>query len=260
MTATPVIGDLSRWIPVRPRSTDLDALPLFCLPHAGGAASAFRSFQDGMPGVAVLPLQLPGRENRLGETPYQDMESLVAALATVVVTEAAGRPYAVYGHSVGALVAFETVRAIRRRGRQQPVHLFVSGCSAPSSAPDDEPLVAGMTTPEVVQMLRRLGGTPEWLLADAGAVEMILPPFRADFSVKQTYEYRPEPPLTIPVTVLASTDDPRAPVVLQEQWHEHTVGPVQQHLLTGGHFAIYEQGALTRSLISEALAPWTAHR
>ena len=260
MTGTPVIGDFARWIPVRPRATDADALPLFCLPHAGGGASAFRSWQDAVPGMAVLPLQPPGREGRLREAPYEDMDSLAEVLATVVSTEAAGRPYAIYGHSLGALVAFETVRTLRRRGRPQPVHLFVSGCSAPPSAPDGGPPVAGMAAPEVVGMLRRLGGTPEWLLADPGALEMILPPFRADFRVKEGYEYRPEPPLTLPITVLASTDDPRAPVELQELWGGETVGPVRHHTLTGGHFAVYEQGALTRSLVSEALAPWAAHR
>jgi surfactin synthase thioesterase subunit len=183
------------------------------------------------------------------------MGPLVEELASVIITDAGSRPYAVYGHSLGALVAFELVREIRRLGADEPVHLFVSGSVAPhiSGRYDDGPPVLGMTRPEVVQMLRKLGGTPDWLLNDPSVLEMILPAVLADFSVKETYPYVPEAPLLVPLTVIASTDDPRAPRELQARWQDHTFGEFTMHTLVGGHFAVFEQAELTHKYIIDGL-------
>jgi surfactin synthase thioesterase subunit len=250
MTVTQVS---TSWVPLR---SPADAgLPLFCLPHAGGGASAYRTWLGRLPGVSVLPVQLPGREARLRHLPYERMEPLVTDLAEVVLGVAGEGPYAVYGHSLGALVAFELVREVRRRGGAAPVQLFVSGCVAPHVTFDDGPPVLGMTRAELVAMLRDLGGTPEWLLADPGVLEMILPAVRADFSVKETYRYAPEAPLTTPVTVLASTDDPRASAPMQQLWAEQTLGGCRVHTLVGGHFAVFEQSETTFGYLTAALAP-----
>jgi surfactin synthase thioesterase subunit len=252
-----VPGDvLGRWVPLA-SGVAPDALCLFCLPHAGGGASAFRTWVGGLPGVAVLPVQPPGRETRLREPAYERMGPLAEDLASVITTAAAGRRYAIYGHSLGALVAFETARAIGDRGARGPEHLFLSGCVPPQCwyAGDSEP-VATAPLDKLVAMIRELGGTPEWLLSDPGALDMIVPAIRADFSVKETYEYRARPPLDVPVTVLASTADPRAPQALQARWREHTTAPFALKLLVGGHFAVFEQAALTRRHLADALADW----
>lgn len=234
----------SRWLPLH-AFPDRGGLPLFCLPHAGGGASAYRAWLGKVPGVDVLPVQPPGREARLRDAPHERMDSLVAELASVLAEATGSRPYAVYGHSLGALVAFETLREIRRRGGEEPVRLFVSGCVAPQCTYDDGPPVVGMSEPEVVQMLRQLGGTPDWLLADREVLRMILPAVRADFSVKETYSYVAEPPLDVPVTVLASTADARAPLEYQKRWRELTSADFTMHTLTGGHFAVFERSDLT---------------
>ena len=246
---------MNAWLPFRSQTDPAD-LPLFCLPHAGGGASAYRAWLGTVPGVAVLPVQLPGRESRFRDPAYEDMAPLVADLAPVVLGEAGGRPYAVYGHSLGALVAFELVREIRRVGAAGPVRLFVSGCVAPHRTFDDGPPVRGMTRPEVVEMLRNLGGTPEWLLRDASVVDMILPAVRADFSVKETYGYLPGPALDVAFTVLSSTDDPRASHELQARWQDLTQGSFDLHTLVGGHFAVFEQATLTQKYLTESLRPW----
>jgi surfactin synthase thioesterase subunit len=240
---------IERWLPLRAQSGP-GGLPLFCLPHAGGGASAFRTWLGKLPGLRILPVQPPGREARFREEPFEHMQPLVAELADVVRTESAGRPYAVYGHSLGALVSFELLREIRRRGAPNPVHWFVSGCVAPHRTYDDGPPVAGMSPPEVVGVLRRLGGTPDWLLSDPSVLEMILPAVRADFSVKETYEYSAEPPLRVPLTVLSSTDDPRAPHDLQAAWRDQTLGPFDLHTLMGGHFAVFEQPSVTHKIMA----------
>jgi len=241
-----------RWLPLR-AFPDRGGLPLFCLPHAGGGASAYRGWLGKVPGVNLLPVQPPGREARLRDAPHQEMASLVGELAGVLTEVAGNRPFAVYGHSLGALVAFETLRELRRQGGDQPVRLFVSGCVAPHRVYDDGPPVAGMSQPEVVQMLRQLGGTPDWLLADPEVLRMILPAVRADFSVKESYSYVAEPALDVPVTVLASTADARAPYELQQSWRELTSADFELHTLTGGHFAVFERSDLTLGYLAAGL-------
>ncbi len=243
----------ARWLPSLARAQP-GALPLFCLPHAGGGASAFRAWAGSVPGVAVLPVQPPGRETRLREPPYERMEPLAAELASVILAVAGSRPYAVYGHSLGALVAFETLREVRRRGGPDPAHLFVSGCVPPQYACGDGESIATAPLATLVRKLRELGGTPDWLLSDPTVLEMIVPPIRADFSVKESYAYRPEPPLDVPVTVLASTGDPRAPHEMQDRWRDQTTAAFRLHTLGGGHFAVFEQAALTQRYLAAALA------
>ena len=245
---------ISRWLPFRTMAGP--GFPLYCIPHAGGAASAYRTWIGTLPGIAVLPVQLPGREGRFRDPPYQRMGPLVADLAAVVTGHSAGRPYAVYGHSLGALVAFELLRELRRRGDPVPVHLFVSGCVAPHTTFDDGPPIRDMAIPELKATLRSLGGTPDWLLNDPSVLQMIVPAIRADFSVKETNVYQPEAPFDLPVTALPSTDDPRASVELQTRWCEQTTGEFEQHVLMGGHFAVFEQASLTHKVISEALRRW----
>jgi surfactin synthase thioesterase subunit len=237
-----------RWLPY---GYTEGPLRLYCLPHAGGSASVYRSWFGRIGPVAVCPLQPPGRETRLRETPHTDMASLVAEAAAVILADD-GRPWAVYGHSLGATVGFELIREVRRRGGPEPVHLIVSGCPAPDT-PDDDPRVTGLDDDEVVAMLRRLGGTPEWMLTDPSVLRMILPPFRADFGVKESYVYRPEPPLRTPITAIAATHDPRVDVASMTGWREQTTGRFTAHTVPGGHFAVLEQAATTHRLIRAAL-------
>jgi len=241
-----------RWMPLR-TPAESDGLLLFCFPHAGAGASTYRSWLTAVPGVALVPLQPPGREARMRETPYQRMEPLVAELAGVVSEAAGDRPYAFWGHSLGALVAFETQRALRRRGDVEPVRLVVSGCAAPHTQFNDGPKVTGMTPAQLVEMLRRLGGTPDWLLADPELLEMIMPAIRADFEVKETYSYVAEPPLSTPLTVLSSMGDPRASDPSQARWQELTTGPFTKRTVLGGHFALFEQPERTTQYLLESL-------
>ena len=246
------------WLPMRSqaRAGNPGALPVFCLPHAGGSASAYRPWLGKLPGAAVLPVQPPGRETRLRDKTFTAMEPLVAELAPIVIEESRGGPYAVYGHSLGALTAFELVRRIRALGAPEPVHLFLSGCVAPAHCAHDGPRVTGASEEKVVDLLRKLGGTPEWLLSDPGTRAMIMPAVRADFSVKETYVHREEAPLSTPITVLASTADPRAEHALQAGWRAHTTGRFQLQTLVGGHFAVFEQATLTQKYLLEGLLPW----
>ncbi|GIH95242.1 thioesterase II family protein [Planobispora siamensis] len=261
MSVTITEDVLSQWLPFRALTgAEPGALPLYCLPHAGGAASAFRAWQRKLPGVAVQPVQLPGRESRHREPPYLRMEPLVSDLADAVLADveasAAGRRYALYGHSLGAIVAFELVREIRRRGGPAPVHLFVSGSDAPHLTYEDGPPVGKMNRQEVAALLRSLGGTPEWLLADPEALAMILPAVQADFTVKETYVYRDEPPLDLPISLLTSSADPRVSPDKTAGWRALTSARFAPYPFDGGHFAVFEQAARTHAIVAETLRPW----
>ncbi|MGF1660875.1 MAG: thioesterase II family protein [Kineosporiaceae bacterium] len=239
------------WFPMRGDTGDEPAV-LFCLPHAGGAASVFRSWAGRLPGLDVAPVQLPGRETRIREAPYTVMEHLAADLAAVIRSAAAGRGFALYGHSLGALAAFEVTRELRRLGAPQPTHLIVSGSPSPAASRPPRVIISELSTPELVNVLREMGGTPEWLLAEPEFQAMFLPAVRADFGLRERYEYRQEDPLDVPITVIASDDDPRARHPLQTLWATETTAGFQLHTLRGGHFAVFEQPGVTLPHLAHA--------
>lgn len=243
---------IDRWLPF---GGPAGGVRLYCLPHAGGAASAFRPWIGRPAGVAVCPLQPPGRETRPQDPPHVGMGPLVGELAEVVLADAREGPYAVYGHSLGALVGFELIREIRRLGGPAPAHFLVSGCSAPQWATEDDAFAGeDLSDERIIALLRVLGGTPEVFLTSPMILRMILPAIRADLSVKNTYRYEPGPPLEVPITTIAGVDDPRASVESIAAWRDQTVRRFRAHTLPGGHFAALEDADTTLGLIRQALS------
>jgi medium-chain acyl-[acyl-carrier-protein] hydrolase len=223
------------WI-VRPRPLPDAKLRLFLLPHAGAGASFFRGWADAFSpqlGVEVCAVQLPGRETRMREPPFDRWEPLVAALSEALVPHL-DLPYAVFGHSTGAMVGFELARTYRRSGRPLPVHLFPSGRPAPHlprmlftyDLPDEG----------FIDSVRELGGIPEEVLAHRELMGLVLPILRADMAVNELYEYREEPPLDVPITVYGGLADPRAEVEHLEAWAQHTTAAFRTHIFPGDHF------------------------
>ena len=185
--------------PKRPR--------LFCFPYAGGGALSYRSWIEPLAqAVAVCPARLPGRETRLKEQPLTSMASLVEALHAAIMPYL-DRPFAFFGHSMGAAIAFELARSLRRRGKPLPLALFASGARAPQfrlnwtppSAPDDR---------EFLDQLRCLDGIPAELLQNREALEYALPILRADAALYRNYVYEPEAPLAIPIRAYGGSSDP----------------------------------------------------
>ncbi|MFI6207968.1 thioesterase II family protein [Streptomyces sp. NPDC051041] len=225
---------------------------LLCLPHSGAGASAYRAWGDGLPDwIGLCPVQPPGRETRRQETPLSEVGPLVSALAEDVAAVVEG-PYAVMGHSTGAISAFELCRQLRRIGAPDPAHLFVAGRRAPQVAERSSGL-ADLTTEQLADVLRQHGGTPDWVLNDPGMLRMLHPLLCADFAVSEAYRYTPEPPLSIPITAFAATDDPRATVAHLAAWHEQTTEQFTLHWLQGDHFAIFTHAARVHGVIAEAL-------
>lgn len=212
-------------------------LSLFCFPYAGGAATMFQQWRLSLPNtIEVCPVQLPGRGHRISEPRFTSLGPLVEFLAEEM-RDYLNRPFAFFGHSMGALVSFELARLLRREGRRQPVHLFVSGCDAPQvNAPKQ---IYDLAEPELIEELRLMNGTPQEVLAHAELMDLMIPIIRDDLSACQTYEYLPEPPLSCDITALGGLQDPGVSEESVNAWREQTTGSFAIKMIEGDHFFIH---------------------
>jgi len=210
---------------------------LFCFPYAGGTASMFQQWRNGLPDtIEVCPVQLPGRGHRLSEPRFTNLGPLVASLAEEM-GDYLDRPFAFFGHSMGALITFELARLLRRKGKRQPVHIFVSGCDAPQC--NRPKPIYDLPEPELLEELRGMNGTPQEVLDHAELMELMLPIIRDDLSVCQTYEYSPEPPLSCDITAFGGLQDPGVSEAAVNAWREQTTGTFAMKMIEGDHFFIH---------------------
>lgn len=224
---------------------------LFCFPYAGGDAQVYRAWPRHLPpSVEVLAARLPGRGLRIKEAPFRDPTPLVAAVADTI-TPYLDRPFAFFGHSMGALISFELTRLLRERGVRGPAHLFVSGRRAPQ-IPNDRPDTYDLPDAEFVDHLRSLKGTPPEVFDYPELLELMLPLLRADFSVVETYRYRAGQALGCPVTAFGGESDEEVRVEEIKAWVEQTSGRFDARIMPGDHFFLNDPP--TRSLMLEAIA------
>lgn len=229
---------------VRP---DADVL-LFCLPYAGGGAGAFHPWRTAFPaGVDVQPVQLPGRENRIAEPAHFTPEDVAVAIA-----DRADRPYAIYGHSMGARLGFEVIRCLRRTGARLPSRFYVGGSRPPDL---EESLVRIVDLPDdgFVRGLEALGGTPPGALDVPELRELLLPLLRADFGWIDGYRYHDEDPLPVPIVGFAGQADPSVTPDLMAGWERHTGAGFRLHTVPGDHFFLVGDLARVTAAISEDL-------
>lgn len=241
----------SSWLPFGVRKDA--AVRLLCLPHAGAGAATYRAWSSGLESwIGVCPLEPPGRGKRRGEPPFTSARQLVESLVEEI-TANVDEPFAIFGHSTGALCAYETVRELRRVDGPQPVHLFVSGRRAPQ-IPMERHDVRAMDLRELAGFLRRLGGTPEEVLADQAILGLLRTALAADFDVNELYEYVDGPLLDAPITAFAGTGDVGADPALMAPWERHTTGRFALRELDGGHFCAFEHSGQVHSLLTQDLA------
>jgi acyl-CoA synthetase (AMP-forming)/AMP-acid ligase II/surfactin synthase thioesterase subunit len=226
---------------------------LFCLPHAGGGASAFQRWIDeGDPDLEVIALQPPGREGRLREPAFTSVRALAEAAATAIV-ERTDLPYALYGHSLGALAAYEIAREIARRGAASPIRVFLSGRRGPGVAAL-APQIHASSDAELVAALRTHYEAPDSFLAHPRLVAAFLPLLRADFAAGETYEHPVgAAPLGCPITALAGADDLVAPPWSMESWSQCTSAGFALSVFAGGHQFWQRDGAAVLALIHGVL-------
>jgi medium-chain acyl-[acyl-carrier-protein] hydrolase len=210
-------------------------LRLFCRPYAGGASGIFRDWEAKLPdAIDVRAIELPGRGARFAEPPILELADLVSGLKDGL----AGwldRPFALFGHSLGALVGYELARTFQGEEANRFVHLFVSGHRAPH-LPDPHPALHQLADPELIEELRQLNGTPEELLDNPDWARLFLPIIRADLTAGETYRYVAADPLQVPISAFGGIHDPEVAPEEVNEWVIHTSAECQIRHYDGDHF------------------------
>jgi medium-chain acyl-[acyl-carrier-protein] hydrolase len=229
-------------------------LRLFCFPYGGGGATAFRTWQDSFPpAIEVRPVQIPGREERLNEPRFTRLQPLVEAIADAL-RGLLDKPFALFGHSLGAMIAFQFARHLRKEGLPQPVHLFVSGRRAPQVG-DSSRHIYDLPADEFIASLRRRNYVRGEILDRVRLLELLMPILRADYEIVQTYAYEVEEPFDFPVTAFGGKEDSAESVEKLEPWREQTREAFALHLLPGDHFFVHASQPSLLSIIAEQLQP-----
>jgi surfactin synthase thioesterase subunit len=235
----------------RYRSTGNEADQLICFPHAGGSASFFFPVATALsPAVDVVAIQYPGRQDRRREQPIDDIAVLADRLYELL-PPLLGKRAAFFGHSMGAIVAFEVARRLEADGRG-PAHIFASGRRAPSTWRDER--IHQRDDDGILAEIRRLSGTNSAVLQEDELMRAALPALRADYRAIETYLTGPEVTVTSPVSVLVGKDDTQVSSDEASAWEGHTTGGFEVHTFPGGHFYLVDRSSDVMKVLRDYFA------
>ncbi len=214
------------------------SMRLFCFPYAGGRALNYRTWSNYLPeNVEVCAIELPGRGTLLREAPITRIKPLVETIARNLLPKL-DKPFALFGHSMGALISFELAHFLRSKYGINPVHLFVSARHAPQIT-SAKPPIHCLPESEFIAQLYRLNGTSKEILENTELMELLLPILRADFEVLETYTYQALPPLEFPITAFGGLSDTEANVDELQAWGKETNATFVLKMFPGDHFFIH---------------------
>lgn len=257
----PQVADWMKWIVSPAMQIDPRVeMRLLCFPFAGSAGAEFREWAPAVPPeIDVCAIQLPGRGARWNEVPVSNMATLVARMAADL-QPLLSIPFALLGHSMGAILAFELARHLRRTGSHQPVHVFASGARAPH-LPDPEPPASGLPDADFLARLKTLNGFPAELRDNDEFLRLVLPTLRADVLMCDTYRVTADAPLDCPLTALGGLDDTRVPRAHVAAWAGYTQNRFRLRFFAGDHFFITNSRAqVVSAVLAELTRPVAARR
>jgi medium-chain acyl-[acyl-carrier-protein] hydrolase len=237
----------------RPRPIEQPIFRLICFPYAGGSAVFFSKWLRSLPaGVELSSVEYPGHGSRLREPPSQTLEEIIthAARDVLPLLEV---PFAFFGHSMGALVAFEIARRFAAGAGPIPRRLFLSARGAPHLPRRQRPSRSTLPAADLIKVMLELGGSAQVIAENEELINLFLPPLRADLRALETWEYKEGPPLTIPFSLFGAADDTAAPWPRVEAWEALTTAPTNKHLFSGGHFYIQDNYPAVVATIMEEL-------
>ena len=225
----------SRWL-VQSPADNAAQVRLVCIPHAGGGASTFHAWRELLkPSIAVCSIQLPGREDRFREPPVRLLAEILESI-TGALSSLDDRPLVLFGHSMGAIIAFEVARQLEAAGRTGPAALLVSGRSAPHLI-NRAPQVGHLPSSQLLNRIAELyGGIPAMLLSDPEMAAMMERPLRADLAILENYEYVTAEMLHCPLMAFGGEDDAWVTVDELDAWRQHTRGDFSSMQFRGDHF------------------------
>ena len=225
---------------------------LFCFPFGGGGASVFNGWAEAIgDDVEVLALQLPGRERRYSEAREIDIERLVCDIAAALAAYQ-DRPYAMFGYSLGALLAFEVCRELRRNGLLLPDSLLLAAMGA-AQLPPPHPPISSLPDSEFIEKVEFYFQPRNEAWQNPELREFLLPILKADIALYEGYRYRDEKPLSCPIEVFAGDSDRATSIESTRQWSQQTTASSTHHILPGGHFFIENALPELQRLVAAAL-------
>ncbi|ALF53786.1 thioesterase [Nostoc piscinale CENA21] len=229
-----------------PKPNPQAQLRLFCFPYAGGSSLIFRTWYASLPqNVEVCPIELPGRGKQMKLPAFTQMETLVKAIAPILLPYL-DKPFAFFGHSMGALISAALACHLRQEYDKQPSHLFVSASRAPQ-IPLSKPPIHALPEHEFKQKLRHLNGTPASVLENDELMQLLTPILRADFTLSETYLFTQQPQETLlecPITAFGGLEDQEVSIQELEAWRSLTKNSFQLEVFPGDHFFIHSSPSL----------------
>jgi len=232
----------------------MSKIKLFCFPYAGGAASAYSAWRQYLdPNIELRAIELAARGRRMREPNYNSIDNAVDDVLNIIKNELNQGPFALYGHSMGSMIAIELAHKIRENGLQEPVHVIFSGRAAPEISREGKRRLHHLSDAEFKKQLMEMGGTPKEFFEHPELLEVFLPLLKGDFRLTETYVHPPkESPLQYDITVLNGKQDEDS-VEEVEAWKNHTSKNCDIHHFEGGHFFIHDEPERVVNIINNAV-------
>jgi surfactin synthase thioesterase subunit len=244
----------SKWLLGLTPDRQTPSTRLFCFPHAGGSAYAYRSWAVRLPqDIELVGVEPPGRSERLREPAYGDARALVEHLLGIL-SPLLDLPFAIFGHSMGALLAFELSQQLERMGLPRPVHLFVSARPAPHS-PVCRTELHRLSDQALWKAACARGGVPELIQGDTSFQRLFLPLFRRDMELVETYVQSRPKPISVPITALGGVDDDHPTIEQLRDWAGYSSTTFSTRTFAGGHFFLRQEEAALVEFVSRVLQP-----
>jgi surfactin synthase thioesterase subunit len=237
-----------------PEENALRKIKLFCLPYAGGAAAIFNKWKPFVDNhLELRPVELAGRGKRIYDPLYQSVQEAVEDVYSMLSGECGNGPYAIFGHSMGAIIGYELACKFRENGLPAPIHLFFSGRGAPGVPYEDEDMYHLLPEDQFKEKVIELGGTPQEFFDHPELLEVLLPLLRSDFKIAETYEHSGAVfPFDHDITVfIGKEEDATAEQI--DGWKNHTSKICRVNYFEGDHFFLNEHAETIVRMVNHTL-------